>query len=516
MKNLKKKTFFIFILALWLVLILYTSINANSIAPGYTITCNGYVRDLNTNNPISNVKVTLKEIELGFSKTTYTNSKGLYSVTLSTPSYYKFKLTVSKSGWVSKSATYYRPGTYTKNFHLYPTSAQLITCYGYVQDNFGNKIPEATIRLSEITASVSKTTKSNSNGYYSIQYYATSLVLFRQEVMKNNFGNQLFYYSSGGTHRKDITLIEAPGIYNDIRNVGSASQTDYIKQGTNPKIVAECSYNSLLKYYYSIDGGSLKQLTRWGSTDRFYFTLQTSSLSLGTHVITVHIYDYTGLIPVFCSDRIFTLTNLYRMRLYYEIDYMNGFEPPQEVLDYWTSYWDSRAIKLIYKIDDKIPYKYGVNRSEFWNYENSYNNHEFSSYGTVDDRAYGNKDNSVYTSQEKWIFWGSISSYFFGSGACDSLRNGDDIVAGNYIFICAEKIQDSEEQNNINNYGNFITTTMHEAGHSIGIAVLDGNFQEVYDPDTYSIMSKITVDRALFTNLWYYSVEYWATRNDIY
>lgn len=67
--------------------------------------------------------------------------------------------------------------------------------------------------------------------------------------------------------------------------------------------------------------------------------------------------------------------------------------------------------------------------------------------------------------------------------------------------------------NGIEPYGAEAVALMHEMGHSIGIAKLDWRGAEVYDPDRYSVMAKLTIYNAGLYGAWYYSNEYWTTRN---
>ena len=91
--------------------------------------------------------------------------------------------------------------------------------------------------------------------------------------------------------------------------------------------------------------------------------------------------------------------------------------------------------------------------------------------------------------------------------------SGKDYLAGNYIFI-ADKTAD--EWGGIDSQliiGAEAAVLMHEMGHSIGIGKLHPVFGEKYDPDPSSVMSFLSVANAGLYNMWYYSDEYWATRN---
>ena len=53
---------------------------------------------------------------------------------------------------------------------------------------------------------------------------------------------------------------------------------------------------------------------------------------------------------------------------------------------------------------------------------------------------------------------------------------------------------------------------MHEIGHSIGIGKIVRS-GEIYDSDPGSVMSYLTEANAGLYGTWYYSDDYWATRN---
>jgi len=486
----------------------------------YKITCYGYVKDLNTGNVISGVTIKLKELETGISSTVTTGTNGYYYVTITTPSYYRYTLTASKSGLQTLSTSYYSPGTYSYLFEMYPIGANLITCYG----NVINKVTEigitgAIVSITEINMDFSKSVTTNSFGYYYNKYYSTSdTTLYRIEILSSGYDKQIEYVSTIGTYNLDFKLTYEM-FELEILNIGSEVTTDYIMKGTILEIIARCS--GWYELYFSIDDGPAIRMTRWGNSDFFFGDWDTSSTQIGFHYIRVYVNITEGLenYVYVCQDTIIYLTETYQMTLYYEIDYIEDYEPQQSVLDYWVNYWNVRAIDLNYVIDQEIAKDSESikmdSQDEILYYENIYNNHYFASEGTIDDRAYGNMNNSVNYSQEKWILWGADWWNAGGSGQCYTERDVYNVLAGNYIFISSVRCSDYNTEFGAANFGAHIMTLMHETGHSIGIAVIDSSGEQ-YDPDSYSVMSYPNIQNCCFTNHWYYSWYYWSTRNDYY
>ncbi|MFW9922396.1 MAG: carboxypeptidase-like regulatory domain-containing protein, partial [Candidatus Thorarchaeota archaeon] len=126
-------------------------LNSQAVAPGSnTIMCSGYVKDNTTNAPIVGAKVKLMELETGIYQEVTTGTSGFYKVSITVPSYMSFRLTASKSGYVTKSTTFYSPGTYTYNFYLVSNNYYTITCQGYVRDfNTESGVSYASVTLRE-------------------------------------------------------------------------------------------------------------------------------------------------------------------------------------------------------------------------------------------------------------------------------------------------------------------------------------------------------------------------------
>jgi hypothetical protein len=171
-----------------------------------------------------------------------------------------------------------------------------------------------------------------------------------------------------------------------------------------------------------------------------------------------------------------------------------------------VNYWAGHAIKVTYTIDDQVsdPTPDGIiSTSDFWTIENQNNE---------------GADNSLnngyqYTLKEKWMLYGTQDKDSNVGGYTYVAFIGRDLVAGNYIFIADAMIDAWEASNSIPSDGGEVIVTCHEAGHSVGIAVLRG-ISEKYDPDAYSIMSYMRLQNAKdMVDYWYYSKEYWATAN---
>ena len=199
-----------------------------------------------------------------------------------------------------------------------------------------------------------------------------------------------------------------------------------------------------------------------------------------------------------------------------EIDYMVGYAPTPGVLAYIDWYYEERGIDVAFYIDQEVPYDASVNDEEFWAIEAEYNDN------LGDDSAGGNPESGVYTSEWKWVLFGStVEGESDVVGYCWVVISGKDYVAGNYLFIADETADDWASSEGIEFSGAEAVILMHEMGHSIGIGKLHPVFGEKYDSDAGSVMSYLSeanaglydiVDEEILGH-WYYSDEYWATRN---
>ena len=192
--------------------------------------------------------------------------------------------------------------------------------------------------------------------------------------------------------------------------------------------------------------------------------------------------------------------------LYIEIDYMAGHEPTQGVLDYIVNYYDARGISVTFYVDDINGYSdlvvdptpsTGVTDEDFWAIEATYNDNDYE-----------------YFDEWKWALFGTtVEGESDVMGYCWVATSRKDVLAGNYIFIADQTADDWAQNVGIDAYGAEAAVLMHEMGHSIGIGKLHPVFGEKYDPDLSSVMSYLSEANAGLYGDWYYSDEYWATRN---
>ena len=206
--------------------------------------------------------------------------------------------------------------------------------------------------------------------------------------------------------------------------------------------------------------------------------------------------------------------------LFIEIDYMVGHAPTPEVLDYIKWYYmgnnpSGELINVTFYVDDVVPYDPRVTNVEFWAIEAAYNDLGNDAYGTG-DAVFGTS--GVYSSKWKWVLYGTtVEGYpnVVGYTYVVITRVGwsHDLLAGNYIFIADETADNWALSAGIESYGPEAVVLMHEMGHSIGIGKLSWQGAEVYDSDKYSVMANLTIYNAGLNEAWYYSDEYWVTRN---
>lgn len=263
---------------------------------------------------------------------------------------------------------------------------------------------------------------------------------------------------------------------------------------------------------YQIDSGSQYPMSRVGTTNRYQAGWDTTA-SVGSHTLYVRAKDSGGRVVASASVAVTVVTS-YQWELYYEIDYIIGHAPPQVMLDYWQNYWKGHAVKLTYLVDDAVsdptPSDGYITDSDFWSLESTYND-----VWMYDDRSNGGA-NPQYFLKEKWLLYGTWDTSPNVGGYTYVSLSGNDCQAGNYIFIADSMVDNWEAANGITSEGGDVIVTMHEAGHSIGIAVVSGG-GEVYDPDYYSIMSYMRIENGKYmSSYWYYSKEYWTTANKGY
>lgn len=275
---------------------------------------------------------------------------------------------------------------------------------------------------------------------------------------------------------------------------------------------------------YRIDTGTWIAMSYVGDST-YEAEWDTTSVYDGVHTITVKATDTSnnvgqGSITVTTNNGITPPPPTIEYELFIEIDYMEGHKPTDAVLAYIHSYYYERGISVTFYVNDTVPYDPSVTDAEFWAVEATYNN-------MGDDSAGGNPNTGVYFSKWKWVLYGTtvegapnVVGYTYVVIGRVGLTY--DLLAGNYIYIAdgtadnwainatGWKVSLTDDQKKM---GAEAVVLMHEMGHSIGIAVLSRLGAEVYDSDTYSVMSYLNVNNAGLYLAWYYSDKYWATRN---
>jgi len=199
--------------------------------------------------------------------------------------------------------------------------------------------------------------------------------------------------------------------------------------------------------------------------------------------------------------------------LFIEIDWMTGHDPTPDVLGYIEEYFmgnnpSGELINVTFHIDQEVALDPSVSDADFWQIEQAYNN-------LGDDKYTGKPAN--FKSKWKWVLFGTtVEGEPDVVGYTYVWTGGTDMLAGNYIFIADQAADDWADDASVLPYGAEAVVLMHEMGHSIGIGKLDrffGQLYEIYDPDMQSVMSYLSVNNATKYDAWYYSADYWDTRN---
>jgi len=282
------------------------------------------------------------------------------------------------------------------------------------------------------------------------------------------------------------------------------------------------------KVEYRVDTGTWIEMSYVGDST-YRAEWDTTSVYDGVHTITVKATDTSNnvgedSITVTTDNGITPPPPTIEYELFIEIDYMEGHEPTDTVLAYIHSYYYERGINVMFYVNDTVPYDPSVTDAEFWAIEAKYNNKGDDKYGARDP-VFGTA--GVYSSKWKWVLYGTTVEGYPNVVGYTYVVIGRvgltyDLLAGNYIYIAdgtadnwaisatGWKTSLTNEQKKM---GAEAAVLMHEMGHSIGIAVLSRLGGEVYDSDTYSVMSYLNVNNAGLYLAWYYSDKYWATRN---
>ena len=234
----------------------------------------------------------------------------------------------------------------------------------------------------------------------------------------------------------------------------------------------------------------------------------STSFEDGEHVLVALVWDSPAKIRILDGDWVQAqVVHSVQHTLNYEIDYLRGYYPSTQALDYVQNYWLQHGIQFNYRIDDEVvdptpnqlsktrnPY---ISESDYWVIEKQYND---------------GSDNSIngekYTSNEKWVLWGNWALSLNNTGYCKYVND----EGGNYIFIAENAITLIAQTKNVGTIAVEALTVAHEMGHSIGIWKLDAK-GEVYDPNPFSVMSLVNKYNVSPTGSWYYSGTYWAEAN---
>ena len=217
-----------------------------------------------------------------------------------------------------------------------------------------------------------------------------------------------------------------------------------------------------------------------------------------------------------------------------EIDFLTDHAPSLDILDYIKEYYLDYGITIAFDIDEEITTEElvdldidavdGINDSEFWKLESRFNQGLDNANDGLDE------DNDGYDAEfflnKKWVLYGTTvegdSSIMGYTLSLYSMRNPKriDLLAGNYIYIADEATDNAANKMGVADSNAEAVVLMHELGHSVGIGILAYNpligVYENYDSDPESVMSFLTVANADNTDSWFYSDNYWSTRNMSY
>jgi len=283
--------------------------------------------------------------------------------------------------------------------------------------------------------------------------------------------------------------------------------------------------NGIKKVEYAIDGADWVSMSKFEEVDTYAATWNSTGVYDGSHTITVRATDARNAkaqdsvtVTTANGSEPPLLPPAETYELFVEIDYLEGHAPTEAVLDYIEWYYmgnnpSGEEIEVTFSVSDitatiptSVDLSNGINDKEFWAIEDVNNG--------GNDRAYGDPNSGVYDSKEKWVLYGtSVEGSPNTMGYCYITTSRKDLTAGNYILIADESTDDWEINNGVTDSGAEATVLMHELGHSIGIAKMHPVFGEQYDPDSYSVMSYLSIDNASQYDAWYYSASYWDTRN---
>lgn len=161
--------------------------------PNYSITVHGRVVNSVTGDPISNGSISKDDSNYSvYSSTSYTDSKGYFSIVINGSGSYRLEITAS--GYVDYTTDYqsnYSENAFYnfKDVEITPVSYDT-QLYGYVRDQSYNAVSGANV-----TAGGSITT-TNSEGYYrfsNITHYGEIIILSNGLLEDNTVSNNYLY-----------------------------------------------------------------------------------------------------------------------------------------------------------------------------------------------------------------------------------------------------------------------------------------------------------------------------------
>jgi len=312
-----------------------------------------------------------------------------------------------------------------------------------------------------------------------------------------------------------------------VRNLGHGDIEDHLRIGAEVNVIAQVFGSNDVTVDFSIDNeyvGPMFRIADW-QPDRELAAVYKGTWWIdplkyfdGYHTVTV-----TGnadfLRKPIEDTHEFKIVSIYEAELWYEIDYMEGFIPDPIALEYWADYWDDHAILVHYTVDQSVPWNPSLTMDDFWSIEVEYNSNSLGA-------GMQTEVDGWYTRNTKWMLWADHMEDPYNPGQADpyvggftyvaiDLKKGrcnSDMLGGDYSAIFKGMIEESYSETDWV-LGGEACVAMHEAGHSIGISMVNKIGNECYDSDSYSVMSYMSNDNAMLTDNWFYSWFLWGKRN---
>lgn len=323
------------------------------------------------------------------------------------------------------------------------------------------------------------------------------------ESNEGNNGNYVTFTVGIGTPAYDIAITSATLSRLNLVQGESLTATVIV---TNQGTYQETTQVTLYSNGVAVDSQPVTLNAKTSQTLTFTYTPP----GIGTYNIRVEAAQITGeqdLTDNSMDIGIVTVSE-FAYRLTIEIDYMVGHQPTGAVLTYLTNYYAESGIQVVFDTENsnEVPLDTSVSTTDFWAIEKSND--------AGPDNANGSPNTGKYTSAYKWVLYGTVVA---GSpntvGYCYTTGTRSDLLAGNYIYIADQSIDDYFSASTTLQTGGEACVLLHEVGHSIGIAILSRTGSEVYCSDSTCIMSYLSTANAQDTNNWHYCNAHWATKN---